>query len=246
MAAKLDAGAAAAGPSGQIPGLAADGLEVDESAWPGKDLPRRDGFHVIHDSFRRDFVVLITAIRTLLERSARGETAAAAVNCSRIRQWWGTDLLPSLESHHDNEEKVLLPMLASRAGKAGLVIPDRVAADHRWLMERCGRISAQLRDAADSEAGRSTEALGRLLAVAEELSVRLSAHLDEEEATLPRLMRRLFTRGDYATMGRRIAMSEARHGLKSVARMTYDASAEDRALLYHEVGCLAGCVRSCV
>mmetsp|Transcript_23209 Transcript_23209/g.87860 ORF Transcript_23209/g.87860 Transcript_23209/m.87860 type:complete len:295 (-) Transcript_23209:193-1077(-) len=254
----LQAAAAAPLPEAAAPALAADSVACNSdpervalqvaSAGAADGAPKRDGLFVVHDAIRREAAVLVLALTALADNAAFPEGHPDQHrHIQHLLQWYREEFCGLVNSHHANEEQLLMPMLAERAAAAGMKgLPAGIAADHKWLARRTERIDELLSKAFLSESDRTETKMRALQGHSEELRRKLNSHLNDEERCLPGLCATLFTKEDEAAFHKALGERERAHGCRGAARLLHGAPLADRHIIYAEMpSCIACIIHRC-
>ena len=127
--------------------------------------------------------------------------------------WFSGRFDPCVHAHHDNEERLMFPVIAKR-----MDVPPKTAADHRTLMRALDGLSALRREwfaAVDKESGEVRNApelvksvLGRAREQWHELRELMLPHLEEEERLMAGPIKDVFTEAEIEAIVQRIVRSE--------------------------------------
>lgn len=174
---------------------------------------------IVHRVFRREFAALPEAIRCVPEGD-HARTATVAGHADLI--------LTGLHLHHEAEDEILWPLIASRA-PTGSDLTERMEAQHTELASLIGRIEQLLPTWA--RFARNPEPLAQLF---ESLQLILLAHLAEEEAEILPLITAHVTAAEWAKVG----AHARRHANISQLPLMFglaleECDTDERALLLH-------------
>lgn len=155
--------------------------QVSEDFPPDKESTwgypaEKDGWVRAHNALRKEMADMIDSIRAAAKR---GPLQAWEVNC--IQTFWEAHY-EHIESHHSNEDDLLVPFLKTR-----FHVPDKVEAEHKDLvlmLKKIGGMVSNLKEGAT---------LDELLKNLVEYETLMKPHLLEEEVECLPMMRAYFT-----------------------------------------------------
>lgn len=167
-------------------------------AFPGTE----DGWYKAHDAIRLDLADMSAALETCVKTLESGKSLPPWV-IPNLKKWWPT-FEEMVHHHHDNEEKIAFPGLS----KLGVVMPDKMSADHVTLMATMDAVSGLIKSL---KPGRSlqedTTAFITLQKRFEVLHNMMCEHLKEEEDIGLPLMRKQITHKQFKPVEKKIVAS---------------------------------------
>jgi len=102
-----------------------------------------------------------------------------------LNKWMEKSFYPMVSSHHDIEEEVFFPWLATRAE-----LPKKYSASHEELMKALNEVRDLAREQLDATK------VAQLRSKAKALIAEMNEHMDEEERELAPLMAKHFTHAE--------------------------------------------------
>ncbi|PSC69312.1 hypothetical protein C2E20_7167 [Micractinium conductrix] len=156
------------------------------STW--KHAPEDDGWYHAHNALRSDMAALAEMLSRAQAQLAAGKELSAAQRAAATKYF--ECFLKFMHHHHHNEEEFVMPFMAARCP-----VPDKVASDHKELLDLLERLEGEMQallasEATAAEAAARAEAASATLARFRDLC---EEHLREEEQELLPLLRKHFT-----------------------------------------------------
>lgn len=198
--------------------------------------PRRDGepevdltgYRLVHRAMLAD----TRAVADLADRVAGGSVVLTAARATALREYVG-ELCHEIHNHHDNEDRIIWPVIAASAGAA--VDLAELTDDHGVI----DPILARARTAATAiaTAPDDLEAACRLASAMTEMFDLLDEHIGEEEREVFPVITRFVSVGDYAR-----AEEELRRGVAFihlrwvVAWLAHHATPAETSILLRKAG----------
>jgi len=174
-----------------------------------------EGLLIPHEAIREALFDAAEALRHLEPRASK------MWKVDNFFTWYLQYHLPSIHHHHDAEEQIYLPWMATR-----VAIPEKLAADHVELLETMDSIRA-LYDTRFDKACASDAAAEALVADLRAAwagySMMMQDHLAEEEEVIPALLRANFTVEEEAVVVGEIIASLGLDGNKKFLPNIIDA-----------------------
>lgn len=164
------------------------------AALPGYNIPVKDGLTHAHQAMRQDLDHLEKALTALDVREDWHVT--------QLCVWYSTfhDLV---RRHHEVEDTIVFPWLTARAE-----LPPSLSTDHtqlfKWMDSMNKHLQAMSMTADPRKRGLQ---LASTREVFQLFNPALRAHLQEEESSMPYLMRSKFTLAEYKSMMQRVLAS---------------------------------------
>lgn len=146
-----------------------------ESTW--KHPKEKDGWVLAHNSLRTEIKDMIECLKAT---SGRGSNIQAwEAKC--IQTFWKAHF-EHIEAHHQNEDDLFVPFLKTR-----FQVPDKVAVDHKELVDMMKKINGMVEDLKEGSS------VKEVLATMQDYKKLMLPHLAEEEEECLPLMRAYFT-----------------------------------------------------
>mmetsp|Transcript_47880 Transcript_47880/g.89237 ORF Transcript_47880/g.89237 Transcript_47880/m.89237 type:complete len:304 (-) Transcript_47880:220-1131(-) len=196
-----------------------------------KQVPPKDwcdaGLLVPHEALRHEMLLMEKSAGLLVAADDPAQDGWRSVNFSN---WYTGIFHPLIHAHHDNEELIYFPWVATKAS-----LPEKLTADHKTLVVLLDSIKAHCEAVATANGGPgAAEAIASIRKEVPLFVAEMIAHLKEEEEIIPPLMRAHFTQAEEnAVVGQIIqkgGLTEARFFLPSIKlTMAKWASPEMRA-----------------
>lgn len=158
---------------------------LDEKSLGKQDASRLGWSHLIFPIPHEMIRVEMKRLRTLSDPKLFADTVPTN-RATSLRVYFEELPKPIIDAHHDSEEKVWFPQM-----KANMELPERIAHDHKDLLDRLDDVSAKLaalEAAADKGSGDAEAATAAARAAHEAivtLDEKLEEHLQEEESLAP-------------------------------------------------------------
>ena len=137
-----------------------------------------DMWILTHRALTLDMTDTSNALQALITRAGKGENVADDVD--KVATWFNTFFKPSVQSHHNMEENVIIPILA-------LTEDSSTRTDHRNILVRLAHISDMFTAYTTS---RSVDDLLEIQASFHSFVQLMASHFADEEAMIPTLRSR--------------------------------------------------------
>eukprot|EP00614_Pseudopedinella_elastica_P030903 CAMPEP_0172627546 /NCGR_PEP_ID=MMETSP1068-20121228/156809_1 /TAXON_ID=35684 /ORGANISM="Pseudopedinella elastica, Strain CCMP716" /LENGTH=216 /DNA_ID=CAMNT_0013437467 /DNA_START=8 /DNA_END=658 /DNA_ORIENTATION=+ len=154
---------------------------------------------------------------------ANAETGWKAVN---FCNWYIWSFYKNIHAHHENEEMIYFPFLATRAK-----IPPKVTADHVELMKMMDTIKTAAEKIVSLKGVGCAEFIDSIQVEVSRFVPEMREHLKEEEEIVPNILRANFTQAEekkaVEAILKRGGLAEARSFLPSIALAMEEWASED-------------------
>jgi hemerythrin-like domain-containing protein len=126
-------------------------------------------------------------------------------------EWFVDFMAPIIHSHHENEEGIYFPWIATKAE-----IPEKkMAKDHKALIELLDAIEKFCQAIIDKQGKKCGDEINKLKATVPPFYAEMKGHLKEEEEIVPALLRGNFTAEDEKKILQKIGKREGVSGMRS-------------------------------
>jgi len=158
-----------------------------------KQVPPKDwcdaGLLVPHEALRHEMLLMEKSAGLLVAADDPAQDGWRSVNFSN---WYTGIFHPLIHAHHDNEELIYFPWVATKAS-----LPEKLTADHKTLVVLLDSIKAHCEAVATANGGPgAAEAIASIRKEVPLFVAEMIAHLKEEEEIIPPLMRAHFTQAE--------------------------------------------------
>ncbi len=153
---------------------------------------RNCGLLIPHEPLRQGLETLVEI--TDLRHYEDGDAKQWEKQINVFYQWYNDIFYFYVHHHHDAEEEIYFPWLADRIKASGATLPQKLTLDHQELMElmdaiKNGKDNFFDADSGTLKVGEFSGHLRELHSACTKLRNEMVQHLNEEEETVPGLLR---------------------------------------------------------
>jgi len=159
-----------------------------------------------HEAIRMEMAAMNASVAALKENY---DDAKDGWRILYFSQWYLDIFATVIRDHHDNEEEIFFPWLATKAN-----VPEKFSMDHEGLI----KLITEIEDTCikvDKKGGKECQAeIRKLKELIPPFVDEMCAHISEEETNVPALLRDKFTEEEHDACVEKILKKEGTTGLR--------------------------------
>ena len=161
------------------------------------------GLLIPHEAIRREIAGMVKSVKALKADSEDWKILY-------FSEWYVDVFAVVIHSHHENEENIYFPWIATKA-----TIPEKkMAKDHKALVDLLNEIEEICKNVIGKQGKDCQDEIAKLQEKVPTFETEMNAHLKEEEEMIPQLLRDNFTQKEEAPVIEKILQREGLHGCR--------------------------------